>query len=91
MSIVSKNTSTSVAAMTAIHGSSLHRDRAEWMQPEAAAAYVDSSTSTLAKLRLRGGGPVFCRIGRAIRYRRSDLDKWLLATSRSSTSDTGAK
>ena len=62
----------------------------EWMQPESAAVYVDSSTSTLAKLRLRGGGPRFCRIGRAIRYRRCDLDDWLLASSRRSTSDTGA-
>ncbi|MEZ5816763.1 MAG: helix-turn-helix domain-containing protein [Hyphomicrobiaceae bacterium] len=61
----------------------------EWMAPEPAAQYVDSSVSTLAKLRLRGGGPAFCRIGRAIRYRRRDLDAWLLSTSRRSTTDTG--
>jgi excisionase family DNA binding protein len=63
--------------------------RPEWMAPEPAAKYLDSSTSTLAKLRLRGGGPRFCRIGRAIRYRRSDLDDWLIASSRRSTSDPG--
>jgi predicted DNA-binding transcriptional regulator AlpA len=62
----------------------------EWMAPPKAAEYADSSTSTLAKLRLKGGGPRFCRIGRAIRYRRSDLDEWLTASSRRSTSDRGA-
>lgn len=62
---------------------------AEWMSSSKAAGYTDSSVSTLAKLRLKGGGPRFCRIGRAIRYRRSDLDEWLVASSRRSTSDTG--
>lgn len=66
-------------------------DRPEWMAPNKAAAYIDGSISTLAKLRLRGGGPVFCRIGHAVRYRRADLDAWLLSTSRRSTSDTGAE
>jgi hypothetical protein len=61
----------------------------EWMPPETAAEYIEGSTSTLAKLRLKGGGPRFCRIGRAIRYRRLDLDDWLLSTRRRSTSDTG--
>lgn len=62
---------------------------AEWMSASKAAEYTVSSVSTLAKLRLKGGGPRFCRIGRAIRYRRSDLDEWLIASSRRSTSDTG--
>lgn len=60
-----------------------------WLSPVEAAHYVSSSISTLAKLRLKGGGPTFCRIGRAIRYRRSDLDGWLAATARRSTSDVG--
>lgn len=59
----------------------------EWMAPPRAAKYADSSTSTLAKLRLRGGGPRFCRIGRAIRYRRADIDDWLNSTRRRSTSE----
>ena len=58
-----------------------------WLSPIDAAHYVNSSVSTLAKLRLRGGGPTFCRIGRAIRYRRADLDNWLSATARRSTSE----
>ena len=31
----------------------------------------------LAALRQRGAGPRFIRIGRAIRYRIADLDRWL--------------
>ena len=55
--------------------------------PEEAAEYLRSSRSTLAKLRLRGTGPVFTRIGRVIRYRRTDLDRWMGAKLAQSTSD----
>jgi excisionase family DNA binding protein len=55
--------------------------------PEEAAEYLRSSPSTLAKLRLYGGGPVFTRIGRVIRYRRSDLDHWMSGKLVRSTSD----
>ena len=82
--IVSKN-----AAHMGHNGGPPLTDWPEWMAPDRAAAYIDGSVSTLAKLRLRGGGPVFCRIGHAVRYRRADLDEWLLSTSRRSTSDTG--
>jgi hypothetical protein len=91
MSLVSKNAKTAGIAMPAVRPTATSDAWPEWMQPEAAAEYVDSSTSTLAKLRLRGGGPTFCRIGRAIRYRRCDLDDWLLSSSRRSTSDAGPK
>jgi excisionase family DNA binding protein len=52
-----------------------------------AAEYLRSSQSTLAKLRLYGGGPVFTRIGRVIRYRRSDLDRWMSEKLTRSTSE----
>jgi excisionase family DNA binding protein len=55
--------------------------------PEEAAGYLRSSPSTLAKLRLYGGGPVFTRIGRAIRYRRTDLDRWMSDRLTRSTSE----
>jgi hypothetical protein len=54
-----------------------------------AAEYVRSAESTLAKLRLSGGGPKFCRIGRAIRYRKVDPDGWMTRTRVQSTSDDG--
>lgn len=67
-----------------------HAELNEWLAPIRAAAHLSSSASTLAKLRLKGGGPRFCKIGRAVRYRRSDLDAWLNSTGRRSTSDVGA-
>jgi excisionase family DNA binding protein len=58
-----------------------------YLQPPEAAAYLGSSRSTLAKRRLRGDGPRFFRLGRAIRYRREDLDEWLASRAARSTSD----
>src|SRR3954468_12389106 len=44
-----------------------------------AARYIDMSESWLRQTRMAGrtDGPPFLRQGRAIRYRRSDLDRWL--------------
>jgi excisionase family DNA binding protein len=55
--------------------------------PREAAEYLRSSTSTLAKLRVYGGGPTFCRLGRSIRYRIADLDEFMARHSARSTSD----
>lgn len=53
-----------------------------------ACARLAVSRSYLPKLRVYGGGPPFLKLGRAIRYRPGDLDAWLAASARSSTSDT---
>jgi predicted DNA-binding transcriptional regulator AlpA len=42
-----------------------------------AAHFVGLSESTLAKLRLNGNGPVYCKLGRRVVYRPSDLEEWL--------------
>lgn len=52
-----------------------------------AAKYCGSSASTFEKLRLTGGGPVYSKIGRRVVYRVEDLDAWLAANRRRSTSD----
>jgi excisionase family DNA binding protein len=58
-----------------------------YMTTEEAARYLGLSSSLLNKLRLTGGGPVFLRLaGRAIRYRRADLDAWANASAMASTS-----
>ena len=54
-----------------------------------AATYCGSSASTFEKLRLTGGGPIYSKIGRRVVYRIEDLDSWLDANRRRSTSDTG--
>jgi hypothetical protein len=45
------------------------------------------STAYLNKLRVTGEGPVFIRLGRRIVYDSGDLDDWLAAGRRRSTSD----
>lgn len=52
-----------------------------------AARIVGLSTSTLAKLRLSGDGPAFCKLGRRVLYRTEDLAAWLAANRRLSTSE----
>jgi excisionase family DNA binding protein len=58
-----------------------------YLTPPEAANYLRSSVSTLAKLRVYGGGPEFTRIGRAIRYRRADLDTYMANQLVRSTSE----
>lgn len=57
------------------------------MDGKEAAAYLRTSTSTLAKYRTRGNGPAFIRqSSRKTLYRKADLDAWLNARTYSSTS-----
>jgi excisionase family DNA binding protein len=54
-----------------------------------AAEYVGIASSTLEKLRVTGGGATYIRIGRVVLYDPDDLDAWLAAHRRKSTSDRG--
>lgn len=51
-----------------------------------AAQYLGLAESTLAKMRLRGDGPVYFKAGRAVIYARADLDRWLEGLRRTNTS-----
>jgi predicted DNA-binding transcriptional regulator AlpA len=62
-------------------------DISKYMKPRQAAAYLQVSTSALAKKRIYGDGPKFVRWGRAIRYRREDLDTYMAARLVRSTSE----
>jgi len=53
-----------------------------------AADRLGLSKSTLDKGRLTGDSPPFVRMGTAIRYRPQDLDEWVAARVRRSTSAT---
>ena len=58
------------------------------MRTPAAALYLGIAESTLNKMRLTGYGPPFVKVGaRAVAYRKADLDAWLQARVRRSTSD----
>lgn len=54
---------------------------------EDAAAYVGSARKTLEKYRVVGGGPPFIKNGRKVVYQVSDLDRWIDARRRNSTSE----
>lgn len=62
---------------------STHRPK---LRTPEAAHYCGSSTSTLNKLRLTGGGPVYITIGRTVVYDPDDIDAWLTTMRRKSTS-----
>lgn len=54
----------------------------ENMKPREAALYLNLSESYLAKTRMVSdprAGPPFARVGKAIIYRRVDLDEWLVS------------
>ena len=58
------------------------------MRTPEAAHYLALAPSTLTKFRLTGNGPSFVKVGpRAVAYRKADLDAWLEARIRRSTSD----
>jgi excisionase family DNA binding protein len=54
--------------------------------PEAA-SYVRLSKPTLERFRLTGDGPPYAKLGKAVRYRRADLDDWLASRLIRSTSE----
>ena len=54
-----------------------------------AARLLRLSERTLERLRLQGGGPLYVKAGRAVRYRESDLEEWIDARVVSSTSAIG--
>jgi hypothetical protein len=41
------------------------------------ADYLQTTEANLARLRFEGKGPAFIRLGRSIRYRWCDVDRWI--------------
>ena len=57
------------------------------MNVKQAAEYLGLAVSTLNKWRCHGGGPVYIKLGRAVRYRQEDLESYMLNQRASSTCD----
>lgn len=55
------------------------------------AALLNVQPNTIEIWRLSGKGPKFCKIGRAVRYRREDVEAYLLASVRENTYCENAK
>ncbi len=58
-----------------------------FLSVDAAATYAGLSASTFNKLRLTGKGPVYFQPTRRVFYKKDDLDAWMGASRRSSTSE----
>ncbi len=68
----------------------------EFLTPPKASAFLDEhgcgrTVGVLSRLRVEGNGPVFHKFGRSVRYKISDLQKWIAAKDsgpRRSTSES---
>jgi hypothetical protein len=88
MSIYRKNPDPAVAKSELLDmGGPLPRRSLDLLSPKEAAAYIHKSTSSLAKLRVYGGGPGYFKLGRRVFYDVSDLDEWVYQRRLRSTSD----
>lgn len=56
-----------------------------------AARRLGLSPSTLAKMRLNGNGPTYCKLGRRVVYRPADLEQWLESRTARDTSDADSR
>jgi len=56
-----------------------------------AAGYIGLRKSTLEAWRVRGGGTVFLKLGKAVRYSKKDLDDFISARRCTSTSQLPAR
>jgi hypothetical protein len=55
-----------------------------------AATYSNLSKSSLNKLRVYGGGPLYIKVGARVVYDRVDLDTWLIGKKVANTSQAMA-
>jgi Helix-turn-helix domain len=62
----------------------------EYLTTFEASRFVRLSQSSLAKLRVYGGGPLYLKIGRKVLYRKRDLEAWFAVRQRDSTSQGSA-
>jgi predicted DNA-binding transcriptional regulator AlpA len=72
-------------------GSKAMSDLPRVFSTKVAARIVGLSESTLAKLRLNGNGPVYCKLGRRVVYRPVDLEQWLQSRTTRDTSDADTR
>ncbi|MCC5647961.1 helix-turn-helix domain-containing protein [Nostoc sp. CHAB 5824] len=59
-----------------------------FLQPAELAKELKIPLSNLAKWRLHGGGPVFLKLGKNVRYEWSEVERWLESRKQRTTSDT---
>jgi predicted DNA-binding transcriptional regulator AlpA len=60
---------------------------ATFLSVKQTAGLLGISSVTLARWRIEGSGPPFCKFGRAVRYERAELLAWARSRARTSTSE----
>ena len=83
-----------VACWSALKSMSDEAERAEkakkgspFLSTGQAAHFVGLSRRTLEKMRVQGGGPLYRKHGRYVRYHIDDLEAWSKSRMKGSTSD----
>jgi len=61
--------------------------KSNFLKRQDAANYLNVKKSSLEAWAVRGGGPAFVKFGRAVRYRISDLEKFVEERTRQNTSE----
>jgi predicted site-specific integrase-resolvase len=57
------------------------------LRTKEAASYLDLKPVTLEAWRVHGSGPVFLKLGKAVRYSKESLDDFLASKRRTNTSN----
>lgn len=66
-------------------------DKPRLLSTNEAAVKLGLSPGYLIKKRVTGGGPAFVKLGARVSYDPADLDAWVAANKRRSTSDQGGR
>ena len=61
----------------------------QFLTTKRAAEYLGLRPNTLEAWRCRGGGPRYVKLGRAVRYRVTDLNDWIESRTRENTIERG--
>ncbi|MGH1478990.1 MAG: helix-turn-helix domain-containing protein [Geminicoccales bacterium] len=62
-------------------------DEGPFLTTKEAARFLKLQANTLSKMRVYGGGPVYRKHGRYVRYHIDDLNEWSDLRKKDSTSD----
>jgi hypothetical protein len=62
------------------------KKKSPFLNTAQAAFYIGLSKRTLEKMRVTGGGPIYRKHGRYVRYHIDDLNAWSTARAKTSTS-----
>jgi excisionase family DNA binding protein len=55
----------------------IEQGQARYLTTESAARRLQITAKHLENLRVNGGGPAYCKVGRSVRYAVDDLDAWV--------------